>query len=91
MYIHAAGCARHPAEAMVCGIPPGRAHSRLQADSVYMCGSVEFAVGILVLGIAGQRGGRRQHAFRWAAESPIGLVSRAAYRDAGVGGVVGGP
>jgi hypothetical protein len=36
-----------------------RAHSCLQADSAYMCGLVEFAVGILVLGIAGQCGGRR--------------------------------
>jgi hypothetical protein len=79
MHIHAAGCARHPAEAMVCGIPPGRAHSRMQADSVYMCSSPEFAVGILVLGIAGSA--RRQHAFRWAAASPFGLVSRAAQRD----------
>jgi hypothetical protein len=61
-----------------CAASPGRVHSRLQADSVYMCGSVEFAVGILVLGIAGQRGGRRQQALRWAAESPVGLVSRAA-------------
>jgi hypothetical protein len=26
-----------------CAISPGRAHSRLQADSVYMCGSVGFA------------------------------------------------
>jgi len=44
------------------------------------------------LGITGQRGGRRQHAFRWAAESPIGLVSRAAKHDAMDGrvGLVGG-
>jgi hypothetical protein len=47
-----------------------------------MYGSVEFAVGILVLGIAGRGGGRRQHSFRWAAESPFGLASRAARRDA---------
>jgi len=28
-YIHAVGCAHHPAEAMVFGIPLGCAHSRL--------------------------------------------------------------
>src|SRR5271166_5836291 len=65
-----------------CAASSGRARSRLQTDSVNMCGSVEFTVGIMVLGIAGQRGGRRQHAFHWAAESPVGLVSRAAWRDA---------
>jgi hypothetical protein len=76
-----------------CAVSPGRAHSRLQADSGHMCGSVGFAVGILVLSIAGQRGDSSwQHAFRWAAESPVGLVSRAAQRDAMGGSAwLGGP
>jgi len=75
VYIHAAGCARHPTEAVVCGIPSGRAYSRLPADSVYMGGLAEFAVGILVLGIAGQRGGKRQHAIRWQLSHPSVLCS----------------
>ena len=74
-----------------CVASPGRAHSRLQADSIYMWLS-GAGLGILVLGIAGQRGGKRHRAFRWAAESPFALMSRVAWRDT-VGGSawLGGP
>ena len=43
-----------------------------------ICGLMEFAGGIMALGISGHRCGRRQHALRWPAESPADLVSRAA-------------
>jgi hypothetical protein len=90
-YVHSCGrMCPSPVRSHGMRHPPGRTHSRLPASSVSMYGSAEFAVGILVLGIAGQHGGRRRHVFRWAAESPVGLVSWAAQRDARRVGLVWG-
>lgn len=91
MYIHATGCACHLAEAMLCGIPWTRSQQPASRFRLYV-----WLSGVCRghTGVRHRRSARRQAAtcFRWAAESPVGLVSRAAQCDA-VGGSawLGGP